>query len=415
MRKQINTIRWVLKASAICAFVAGCVTQPTLTADEQSANQDSSSIVEANVSSSEKTVQNTIGDLIVAGDLVTVNYTLRLEDGSMIFTTDSSVANDVTEPKAEWFQAPENYGPEEILAGNDNKRHELALNLVGMTDHEEKQVILPPEKGFGAHDPKKVATYGRIKKIPKLAQVKADVYVSRFGKFPTVGQEVNFVPYFKSRIVQVGADSVTLEALAEDGKRIEEKYGVTTIRNDGETVVMDLDPAIGAPFNLKGQWGLISSKDEKSFSVDFNHPAAGQSITMDIKVVSVRKASAFDADQLGWIEDHDEGYAAAAEAHKPMVMVLYADWCGFCKKLFNQTIPDPRVHDLWDDFVWVKVNSDKNKEYKMLYEQSGFPLVVMTNDKGEVISKINGFKDARDFRLELEKCLEAEKQGSAQS
>ena len=407
-------LRHVLGMIVIGTLLAGCSAHTALKAEQQTIGQAPAQIAESASVDPGQNVKPDINETSIdTGDLVTVHYTLKLENGEMIFTTDESIAGDGTTPKAEWFQAPASYGPEEVLAGNDNTRHELAENLVGMSDGEEKQVILPPEKGFGPHDSKQVASYSRIKKIPKLARVRAADYVSRFGAFPAVDQEVNFVPYFKSRVVTVDPNSVVMEALAEDGQRIEESFGVTTIRLDGKTVLIDLDPRVGAPFNLKGKWGVISEKDEQSFSVDFNHPAAGQSITMDIKVVAVTKAVEFESDQMVWIEDHDAGFAAAAEAHKPMVMVLYADWCGWCKKLLTQTVTDPRVHDLWDDFVWVKVNSDKQKEYKLLYEQDGFPMVVMTNEKGDVINTVNGFRDARAFRQELEKCLENDKHGNA--
>ena len=74
-------------------------------------------------------------------------------------------------------------------------------------------------------------------------------------------------------------------------------------------------------------------------------------------------AADFTGKEIQWIEGYDEGLTEAEKLNKPAVLVLYADWCAFCKKLFSTTLVDPRIKMMKDDFVWVKVNSDKQKEY----------------------------------------------------
>jgi FKBP-type peptidyl-prolyl cis-trans isomerase 2 len=350
-------------------------------------------------------------DIVESGDLVTAHYTMKMEGGLVFYTTDEKLSKDHATLKTGWFKAPAAYGPEDILAGNDKTRQELAQGVIGMAVGSRKSITLPPEKGFGPHDAKMVVQFPRIKTIPKLAQVQPADYMAKFGIFPVRGEEVNHVPYFKSKIQRVEKHYVVLEAMAEDGQRFESIYGTTIITLDKDNVLLDLEPLIGAPFELKGRKGVIAKKDDTTFSVDFNHPAAGKPIVLDIDVVSVTKAEQFQANHLVWIEDHDQGYKTAVKQDKPMVLVLYADWCSWCEKLLTQTVNDPRVQKHWDEFVWVKVNSDKQKEYKEYYEQDGFPMIVMTNSKGELVNKVNGFRDPRGFLQELQKCQDAEKKG----
>jgi len=139
--------------------------------------------------------------------------------------------------------------------------------------------------------------------------------------------------------------------------------------------------------------------------VDGNHPLAGKNIVIDLEVVKVTGAAAKKTKPVDWIEDHEKGVAKAKEEGKPALLVLYAEWCGYCKKLFDETIPDPRIERIKDKFVWVKVNSDKEKKYYDQYGQKGYPLLVFLKPDGSVIKKIDGYRDARGLKAELEGVL----------
>ena len=94
------------------------------------------------------------------------------------------------------------------------------------------------------------------------------------------------------------------------------------------------------------------------------------------------------------IEDHDQGYERAAALDKPQVLVLYAKWCGWSKKLLGEALEDPRIKMIKDDYVWTKIDSDSEKSYKEYYGQKGFPLVLILNPEGEIVQRLDGYKDA---------------------
>lgn len=55
-------------------------------------------------------------------------------------------------------------------------------------------------------------------------------------------------------------------------------------------------------------------------------------------------------------------------------LVLYADWGSWSKNLLNESPQDPRLKALQDRLVWIKVNSDKQKDAQAKYRQKGgFP------------------------------------------
>jgi thiol:disulfide interchange protein len=145
--------------------------------------------------------------------------------------------------------------------------------------------------------------------------------------------------------------------------------------------------------------------DSSKFTVDFNDPLAGKELTIDAQLVSLLKAENFADKNINWIESYDDGLKAIEEQNKPAVLFLYADWCGYCKKMKTETLGDPRVTMMSDDFIWIKVNSDEQSEIKQFYEQKSFPLTVVIDNSGEVIEKISGYKPAGEFQTELQKIL----------
>jgi uncharacterized protein YyaL (SSP411 family) len=83
------------------------------------------------------------------------------------------------------------------------------------------------------------------------------------------------------------------------------------------------------------------------------------------------------------------------------VLVLYASWCQWSKKYLDETLEDTRIKVLKNRFIWVRIDSDQNKQYKTLYRQEGFPLTVLLNPDGTVMKKISGFSNAIRLQQEL--------------
>jgi len=330
---------------------------------------------------------------VVAGDLVTVHYTASLEDGSVFATTRESVVTNPSGKKVSWYSPPLNYAAEEVVAGKREILPGLGEAVIGLQPGEKKHVVFPPEKAFGAADPKNTVQFPLARNLPRIVRIPADEYVKRFSSFPVVNKEVDLVPYFRSRVAQVTEQDVALEFLAENGKVINEPYGTVTVAVSGEQITTTLKPVVGAAFPVNQGTGVITAADGTSFTVDFNNPLAGKNIVLDLEVTSLTKASHLEAREVDWSEDHDAALARAKKEGKPVFLILYADWCDFCKKLFAETLPDPRIKAMREKFVWLKVNSEKDKKYFQKYGQKGYPLIVLMNPDGTVVGKIDGFQD----------------------
>jgi FKBP-type peptidyl-prolyl cis-trans isomerase 2 len=342
-------------------------------------------------------------ETVQAGDLVLVNYTASLEDGSLVYTTEAGIAG--TGKKSDGFLKNESYGPEETVAGKPGFLAPVGGLVIGMKTGEKQTFTLPPEEIFGARDPKKISQFPTERRMPKKPVLDPQTYEGQFGKFPVLGKEVELTPYFKSRIVEVAENYVKLEALARGGERSEDPIGDIEVGIDGNEIVLHLTPRIGADFEMNNQKGKIVSTDGSTFTVDFNPPLAGKPVVIELEVVSLTKASAFKGMEIGWMEDHDKALEKAAAEQKPVVLMLYAPWCSWSKKLMNESMEDPRIKVMKDKFVWAKVNSETQKDIYQFYEQKGYPLTVLLSAEGEIIKKIDGYREAGALKKELEAAL----------
>lgn len=344
------------------------------------------------------------GAVVAAGDLATVDYTATLADGTLVYTTLQAVANDPARKKAAWYQSPTSFQPEELVAGKQGLLPGIGEAVNGLAIGGKKQLALTPEQAFGPHDPKQLVQLPRNRNIPRQLALSAEEYVKRFGTFPVVGKSVELTPYFPATVTKVSEREVQVEFQVKDGATFTDTFGTTTVTVAGDVITTQLQPIIGAQFPVQNGVGSITTMDDTNFSVDLNHPLAGKSISIELELRNVTKAANLPKD-LPWQESHDTALAAARQAGKPAVLVLYADWCSFCTKLFSETMPDPRITALRDRFAWVKVNSDQLTDIKKLYGQEGYPMTVLFKADGSIGGKIDGFKDAAAFRAALQGLL----------
>jgi FKBP-type peptidyl-prolyl cis-trans isomerase 2 len=339
-----------------------------------------------------------------SGDLVTTNYTVTLEDGTLVATTLKNIAGDQAVKKVSWYREPSEYAPQELVAGKQEVMPGLGEALVGMKGAEMRRLILPPDKAFGMIDPQKTQLLPCSQTFPRTVRMPADEYVKRFSALPILDKEVELLPYFKSRVVEVTERDVALEFVVADGASFSDGFGSVVVSVTGDRITTTLKPQLGAPFPLKEGVGIISATDGMTFTVDFNHPLAGKTIVLELEAVLVAAAAA-QAGTVEWIDDYDAGLARAKKEGKPVFLILHADWCDWCKKTFSETIPDPRIMTLKDRFIWVRINSDKELKYKQQYGQEGFPMMVLLSADGTVLKKIDGYRDARVLREEIKAVL----------
>ncbi len=330
-----------------------------------------------------------IPGLVGPGDIVKVACSVSTEDGRSLFTLKSQSADQMRKKS--------------VIAGTPGKIPGLSESLVGMINGEKKQVIIEPENAFGKRSDGNRKAFPAIRVLPRIVKYSPEVYEKKLGlSSPQPGDIIQVNPYFKSEVISVSPDQIVAGHIVKNGAKEKAPFGTTLISLKEDQIIMTLKAEKGASFQAGNKTGIITSVSEEQFIVDFNHPFAGQKLILDVEILDIIKKKEFENTTISWINDHDAGYASAVEQHKNKVLVLYADWCSWCKKLFSQTLTDPRILVLKDDFVWVKANSDNDESLKALYSQDGFPMIVLTDSTGTILKKIEGYKDADALVAELE-------------
>jgi thioredoxin-related protein len=120
------------------------------------------------------------------------------------------------------------------------------------------------------------------------------------------------------------------------------------------------------------------------------------------------------ADELKWY-NFNEGYKLAEKKGKIMLVDLYTDWCGWCKRMDRDTYAKSEVIGVINqDFVAIKFNPEitgvsytfEGKTYTgdelarviSKYQLSGYPTTVFYYPKDKKTNVVGGYHDANAFK-----------------
>jgi len=338
-------------------------------------------------------------DLIQKGDLVVIDIIAGTEDGLLINTTLEEVANQHDRKWLIGHGKSDQFHPVEVIAGEEEGYPGINDTVIGMKKGEQKVVTIPPEKAYGEKDPQKIRKYPSVRRIPRMARAEPLGFVQQYGIFPIKGKQISFNPYLNAKVLNVNEKGVTLElSMKPEGEMEKVDYGKTVVSLENDEFIIKLIPQLGSRFEVEKQEGWITEADKETFTVDFNHPMAGKPMVLEVNVLDFMKASAANAYEISWLDDYQKGMDISLEQSKPMVLLLYADWCQFSRKMMEDVLQDPRIMKLHEHFVWVRIDSGKNPEYKDAFEQKSYPKLLVLNPQGDVLKSLDGYQNVHIVR-----------------
>ncbi|GEM_PF-2659369 len=117
-----------------------------------------------------------------------------------------------------------------------------------------------------------------------------------------------------------------------------------------------------------------------------------------------------EAAPAAWLEDHEEALKKAQEEGKLIIAHLTTERCGWCRKIENETYPDPRVQALLKQMVPLRIFLDHpgaefGQELMKKAGARGVPTILMLDTDWSVIRYISGYKPPASFVEEVEKGL----------
>lgn len=123
--------------------------------------------------------------------------------------------------------------------------------------------------------------------------------------------------------------------------------------------------------------------------------------------------------QIQWMK-FEEAVAANASQPKMIIVDVYTDWCGWCKKMDKETFTDPKVIEYINtNFYAVKMNAEDNvrtfdfmgKKYTEAQMAGAmrvrsYPNFVVIESKLQSIAQLPGYRQPDQFLAGLDELIE---------
>jgi thioredoxin-related protein len=143
------------------------------------------------------------------------------------------------------------------------------------------------------------------------------------------------------------------------------------------------------------------------------HPLRRSLVVAAFAAMVVLAAGARPALAVDW-KHWNEGLAAAGRTGRPVIVDVYTDWCGWCRRMDNEVYARPEVSEyLEKHFVTIRLNAESNepttwqgttrtaKALAAKFDVSGYPTTIFLTSEGEHLANAPGYIKADRFMLLL--------------
>jgi FKBP-type peptidyl-prolyl cis-trans isomerase 2 len=335
-----------------------------------------------------------VGEKPEIGDVVRINYIMRA-DGLLIDTTYKEIAKKSSDYDLIEFDHHFGFEPLTFILGTVQVNPEFNNVVKDMKTGEKKVITLPSEKTmWGARKSGLIRNMTRFTIIPREESIPTQMFNQSFGTEPELGKEI-VLDFWNSTIISVENESIVIRHEPED-KIVGVPGGNITISADDEKVTMEFIPKINQSFRIKdGTLITVLDMDKTHMIVDYNHPAAGKPLEIEIVLEEISKP-------VSWLFNLND--SLTVKAKKP-VFVLFTDVsCVECRRIEFESLTHPLTLALKDEFVWVKIDIESRQDIADQYEVEALPLVLFLND-GKELSRIGNFLPPKALRAEMESVL----------
>lgn len=217
---------------------------------------------------------------------VTLDYFLKINDGTVIDTTLEHIAKE-----ADIYTAGKTYEPLKFRTGTGQVIEAVEIAVKEMEIGDEKIIIAPPEQAYGTYQPDLFnEEVEKVISVDEITTVKKEEYIQIFRQEPQKGQVIQLPNFdWELEVTEVGETTVAFKNLLNVGdtvslsgtswqstvEKIEE--GRIFIRQNPQLYNQLIIPVNNVPITFR----VVRVKGN-TFDIDGNHPLAGETLTFQI-------------------------------------------------------------------------------------------------------------------------------------
>lgn len=111
-----------------------------------------------------------------------------------------------------------------------------------------------------------------------------------------------------------------------------------------------------------------------------------------------------------WHNSAGEAFAQARKSGKPVLVDLYADWCGWCKTMEREVFTQPKFQTYAERFVLLRVDVEDGaagSELQQRFQAGSLPTLLLLDPKQSLLGKIEGYLETDRLIARLDRELRA--------
>jgi len=115
------------------------------------------------------------------------------------------------------------------------------------------------------------------------------------------------------------------------------------------------------------------------------------------------------SDELKWT-NYTDGIKQASATNKKILVDVYTDWCGWCKRMEKDTYSDDGIKSyLSEKYILVRLNAESDvqetvgneqmtqAEIAKAYRVNGYPTTIFLSADGQTITSVPGYLKPSEF------------------